>query len=297
MHIFNDTGTAVTHGSVCAIGSFDGVHLGHQAIVNKALQIADRTSRIGVITFIPLPFFVLKNVPPIYLTVKQEKEGLFKKLGVDFIFYFTFDEKFATLTPDVFSDRLSTTIAPAHIVVGSNFHFGVTRTGSAQNLITLAGGRFQVHVVPPIEHNGTISSTRIRELLLLGHVVAANELLGREYSITGEVIKGRGKGSTLGFPTINVRAPGDKLLPLDGIYAARVHVGDRCLHGALFLRHDLVEVHIVDYHETLYGQEITVNFVKRIRGIESFADDASLSKAIADDVASVRRVLKRASDE
>jgi len=296
MNIYNDASDAMVRGSVCAIGSFDGIHLGHQAIVRKARNIAGASSRIGVITFIPLPFFVLKSIRPMYLTVKVEKERLFESLGVDFIYYFSFDKRFATLEPAAFIDLLSSRLAPAHIVVGSNFHFGSARTGSAHDLLRFARGLFNVHIVQPIEYNGTISSTRIRELLLLGNVVAANQLLGREYSINGKVIKGKGKGGSMGFPTVNLHAPLDKLLPLDGIYAAHVLVGDDCFNGALFMRHDLVEVHLLDFHDTLYGQEITVSFVKRIRNIENFPDDVTLSKAIADDIAQVNNFLNRGND-
>ena len=296
MNIFIDTGDPMTHCSVCAIGSFDGVHMGHQTIIRKTREIAGPSSSTGVITFLPLPFFVLKDLPPMYLTIKEEKERILDSLGVDFIYYYSFDKDFASQKPEVFVQHLVKTIAPAHIVVGSNFHFGSARAGSAEDLSRLAQHAFSVHIVEPVEHGGIISSTRIRELLLLGHMSAANELLGREYSVTGQVIQGRGKGSTFGFPTMNVHTPPDKLMPLDGIYAAHVHIGTQRFHGALFLRHDLIEVHLLDHHDSLYGQRVTVSFVKRIRSIEHFPDDAALIRAITDDVAHVRKFFAGSAD-
>jgi riboflavin kinase/FMN adenylyltransferase len=296
MKIFIDTGDRMTHGSVCAIGSFDGVHMGHQTIIRRTREIAGTSSLTGVITFIPLPFFVLKSLPPMYLTIKEEKERILESLGVDFVYYYSFDMGFASRKPAAFVEHLMETIVPAHVIVGSNFHFGSARGGSAKELARLAKNTFSVHIVDPVEHDGIISSTRIRELLLLGHVGAANELLGREYSVTGQVIQGRGKGSTLGFPTVNIHTPPDKLMPLDGIYAAHVRIGTRQSQGALFLRHDLLEVHLLDRHDSLYGQHITVSFVKRMRSIESFPDDTTLINAITADVAHVRKFFAGRAD-
>jgi riboflavin kinase/FMN adenylyltransferase len=297
MNIYRDKTVAATRHSVCAIGSFDGVHLGHRAIIRRAREIAGASSATGVITFLPLPFFVLKGLSPMYLTVKAEKEKILSSLGVDFIFYYTFNSDLASLEPGAFIDRMVETINPAHVVVGPNFHFGSARAGSARNLARLAKNAFAVHITEPVEHDGIISSTRIRELLLLGNVGAANELLGREYSVTGQVIKGRGKGSILGFPTVNIHAPSDKLMPLDGIYAAHVKVNEEQYNGALFLRHDLIEVYLLDYDDEVYGQEIAIHFVKRIRNIESFPDDAALINAIAEDVATIRTFFSRGHDD
>lgn len=292
MKVLVDRPDALTRGSVCAIGSFDGVHLGHQAIVRAVHSIAGSNMRTGIITFLPLPFFVLKDMPPMYLTVRSEKERLFDLLGIDFIHYFTFERTFAALGPPAFIERLVSRLVPAHVVVGANFHFGSGRSGSAQGLLDQAKSAFRVHIIEPIERDGIVSSTRIRELLLLGHVTAANALLGREYSLTGRVVKGKGRGRELGFPTVNVHAAPDKLLPLDGIYAAHVRTNGTTHNGALFLRRDLVEVYMFDYRDVLYGQDITISFVKRIRSIERFPDDISLVHAIAEDVSEVRAFLE-----
>lgn len=146
-----------------------------------------------------------------------------------------------------------------------------------------------MRILPRVKDEGTISSTRIRELLLLGHIAAANKLLGREYTISGRVIRGKGKGTKLGFPTINIRVSKEKLLPLDGVYKVNVFVQGKKFIGAMFLRHDLIEVHILNFSGEVYKREVTVRLLKRIRNIERFVDDDALRLAIAKDVASMSK--------
>jgi riboflavin kinase/FMN adenylyltransferase len=123
----------------------------------------------------------------------------------------------------------------------------------------------------------------------LGNIKAANRLLGREYAISGHVIKGKGRGQSLGFPTINFLPPEHKLIPLDGVYKVKVIENETEHLGAMFCRHDLLEVHIIGFSGVLYGKHITVKFLERIRGIEHFADDVSLKTAIAKDVQTIAK--------
>jgi riboflavin kinase/FMN adenylyltransferase len=287
MLVISNTKNAQTSNSVCGIGSFDGVHRGHQKIVEHLRQIAGVRQKFGIITFMPLPFFVLKHAPVCCLTPKEEKEQIFEKLGVDFIYYFDFSEKFARLSPERFVDLVAHQIAPATVVVGENFHFGNMRQGSAQLLKTLARDFFRVDIMSKVKDEGTISSTRIRELLLLGNIKAANRLLGREYSISGTVVKGKGKGQQLGFPTINILPPEHKLIPLDGVYKVRVVIDNEKHLGAMFCRHDLLEVHIVNFSRDMYGNSVTTKFLGRLRGIEHFSDDQTLKSAISADIEKV----------
>jgi len=289
MKILMNKRDIITEGSVCGIGSFDGVHRGHQEIVKYMKRLACSKRRIGIITFNPLPFFVLKSVPIITLTLKKEKENIFRELGSDFIYYFKFSEEFSKLKPADFIDLIAECISPSAVAVGENFHFGKAREGSARVLKNLAQDKFSVHIIPRVEEDGTISSTRIRELLLLGHVKAANKLLGREYTVSGRVIKGKGKGTKLGFPTINIKVDKEKLLPLDGIYRVKVVIRNREYVGALFCRHDVVEVHVLDFSDNLYKKEVSVRLLERVRNIRRFLDDDALRAAIARDVETIRR--------
>jgi riboflavin kinase/FMN adenylyltransferase len=284
MLIIKDRTDPITRDSVCGIGSFDGVHRGHQAIVHYLKESAGAKKKTGIITFTPLPFFILRKAPICCLTPDREKEEIFTELGVDFMFYFEFSEDFARLSPEDFVASIAGKLAPSMVVVGENFHFGTGRKGTAQLLRTLSGESFAVEIMSRITDEGTISSTRIRELILLGSVKAAGRLLGRPYSVAGIVTKGRGRGMKLGFPTINIVPPPDKLIPLDGVYKASV-ITDHGEHlGALFCRHDLLEVHIIGFSGDLYGEKVTVKFAERIRGIEHFASEQALTAAIAEDI-------------
>jgi riboflavin kinase/FMN adenylyltransferase len=284
MLILKDRTDPITRDSACGIGSFDGVHRGHQAIVNHLKQSAGSHRKIGIITFTPLPIFILKKASICCLTPKEEKEEIFARLGVDFMFYFEFSEDFARLSPEDFVATIAHKIKPSLVVVGENFHFGFARRGTAQLLQTLGAEFYQVKMVPKMVDEGTISSTRIRELILLGNVKTANRLLGRMYSVSGMVKKGKGRGMKLGFPTINIVPPEDKLIPLDGVYKASVVTSHREHLGALFCRHDLLEVYLIGFSGNLYGENVTVKFLERIRGIEHFVNEQTLAAAIADDI-------------
>lgn len=281
--------STITKKSVCGIGSFDGVHRGHGEIVVQLKRIAGDIRTTGIITFIPLPFFVLTRAPIMYLTLKQEKEQLFRQYGVDFVYYFKFTKKLAQCTPQDFVEMVVETISPSHIVVGENFHFGNNRAGSAHLLEKLARGKFQVHIVPRKKDDGTISSTRIRELLLLGNVKAANRLLGRQYTISGTVTKGKGKGTELGFPTLNIRPSPHKLVPLDGVYKGDVLIHKRAYRSALFLKHDVVEAHVLGFSANLYREKVTVRLLERIRAVKRFKTDDALRRAIEHDVEMIRK--------
>jgi len=287
MLVLSDCKNPATENSVCGIGGFDGVHRGHQKVVSLVKQLAGTQKKTGIITFSPPPFFVLQKAPICCLTPKHEKEEIFHELGIHFIYYFGFSETFAQISPEGFVDLVVKQINPSIVVVGENFHFGRLRKGNAMVLKNLARTLFRVEILPRIVDDGTISSTRIRELLLLGNINAANRLLGREYSISGTVIKGRGRGQILGFPTINIAAPEHKLIPLDGVYKVKL-VADRQEYlGAMFCRHDLLEVHIIGFSGDLYGREVTTKFLARIRGIEDFTDEEALRSAIAADIRNI----------
>ncbi|TET64465.1 MAG: riboflavin biosynthesis protein RibF [Candidatus Stahlbacteria bacterium] len=289
MKILIDRKNLITKNSICGIGSFDGVHRGHQGIVEYLKKSVGHKKRIGIITFIPLPFFVLKSAPIIYLTLKKEKENVFKELGVDFIYYFKFTKEFSQLTPSDFVKLVVTKISPSTVVIGENFHFGKGRKGSAKLLMQLALNNFSVHILPRVKEDGTISSTRIRELLLLGRIEAANKLLGRQYTISGKVIKGKGKGKKLGFPTINIRVQKEKLIPLDGVYRVKVPMHNKEFLGAMFCHHNLLEIHLLNFSGNLYKKEVSIKLFKRIRNVRKFSTAEALQRAIARDIEVIRK--------
>lgn len=274
--------------AVCAIGGFDGVHRGHQTIIREVTGIAAGTKKTGIITFSPSPATVIKGTHPLLLTPDDEQAAIFQHLGVDLIYRIPFDRDFARMTPDAFVRFIIDRIAPAAVVIGENFRFGHDRRGHAHHLVDLARGAFPVTVMPPVADDGIISSTRIRELLLLGNVAVANRLLGRPYRISGTVIKGKGTGRLLGYPTSNIEPPTGKLLPLEGVYRSQVGVNGVSYAGAMFCSHRLVEVHLLDFSDDLYDRSLTIEVLDRLRAVGKFTDREALRQAIAGDIARIR---------
>src|SRR6185503_2830567 len=267
-----------------AIGVFDGLHIGHQAILGRARGAADELGGTSlVLTFEPTPkeFFSPATAPP-RLTRFRERFELLEALGLDELFCAKFGAV-RDLTPRAFIDALLIAdLRAGHVVVGDDFRFGADRSGTVADLRAL-GARHGLAVteVPPVFfRDERVSSTAIREALKSGDLATARNLLGRDYSISGRVVRGLGLGRKLGFPTANVHLKRIQA-PVDGIFAARVtglgvgaldgvaSVGTRpTIGGGL----PLLEVLIFDFDRDIYGRYITVHFVKRLREERHFAD-------------------------
>ncbi len=286
--------------SVVTIGTFDGVHLGHQAIVQRTLA---RAAQMGgpavVVTFEPHPQLVVPRPdrPTIHLlSPLEEKATLLAEQGVELLVALPFTAEVAKMAPAEFVKKvLHESLHASHVVIGSDHTFGKGRSGTAATLGQLGAELgFQVEVVDKIVVDGAaVSSTRIRRLLAQGEVAAAARLLGRFYAVHGTVVKGRGLGRQLGYPTANIRPPAQKLVPDSGIYAVLIHLGGETLRGILNIGvrptfgdltgEPVLEVHIYDYEGELYGQELTVEFLGRIRGERRFASSRELVRQIEAD--------------
>ena len=286
-----------------AIGVFDGVHLGHRALIAHLARGARQAAATAVAaTFDPLPIQVLApGAPASALSDVSDRVKLLRDAGADRVVVFRFDPAFANLSADGFIDRVRGACDVRRIVVGPDFHFGRRAEGDVEKLRAL-GQRigFVVDVVSPIEVDGAIvSSTRIRNLLLAGDVEAAARLLGRPYSLRGRVVHGAKRGRALGFPTINLALPKERLLPRDGIYAMWAEMGEGRFKAAASLGvrptfgggERVLEAYLLDYSGELYGEEVEVAFVKRLRDEIAFASPADLSAQIARDVEETRRAL------
>jgi riboflavin kinase/FMN adenylyltransferase len=286
-----------------AIGVFDGVHLGHRALIAHLVRGAREQHAAAVAaTFDPLPIQVLApGAPASALSDISERVGLLREAGADAVVVFRFDEAFAKLSADEFVDRVRGACEIRRIVVGPDFHFGRRAEGDVEKL--RARGRrdgFTVDVVTPIEIDGAVvSSTRIRNLLLAGDVEAAARLLGRPYSVRGRVVHGAKRGRALGFPTINLALPKERLLPRDGIYAMWAEMGEGRFKAAASLGvrptfgggERVLEAFLLDFSGDVYGEEVGVAFVKRLRDEIAFASPAELSGQIGRDVEETKRVL------
>ena len=287
-----------------AIGVFDGVHLGHRALIAHLARGArlDRAAAVAA-TFDPLPIQALApGAPASALSDIADRVRLLKEAGAAAVAVFRFDKAFAQLSADEFLDRVRGACDLRRIVVGPDFHFGRRAEGDSDKLRE-RGQRdgFSVDIVTPIQMEGAIvSSTRIRNLLLAGDVEAAAAVLGRPYTLRGRVVHGAKRGRALGFPTINLALPKERLLPRDGIYAMWAEMGEGRFKAAASLGirptfgggERVLEAYLLDFSEEVYGEEVEVAFVKRLRDEIAFASPAELSAQIARDVDETRRALR-----
>jgi riboflavin kinase/FMN adenylyltransferase len=286
-----------------AIGVFDGMHLGHQSLVARLARGARQDQAIAVAaTFDPLPIHVLApGAPASALSDVSDRVRLLREDGAEAVVVFGFDEAFAKMSADEFLDRVRAAGDVRRIVVGPDFHFGRRAEGDVE-MLRARGTRdgFEVDVVTPVEVDGAIvSSTRIRNLLLAGDVEAAARLLGRPFSVRGRVMHGAKRGRALGFPTINLALPQTRLLPRDGIYAVWAEMGEGRFKAAATLGvrpafgggERVLEAYLLDFSGDVFGDEVEVAFVKRLRDEIAFANPAELSAQIARDVEDTKRAL------
>ena len=286
-----------------AIGVFDGVHIGHQALIRQTAEGAKQTGgRALAATFDPLPIQALApGAPPSALSDVDDRVRLLHDAGADDVVVFHFTKDFAALDADEFVRRLVGAGEVRRIFVGEDFQFGRDRGGNVRTL-TAAGPKhgFDVVVATPVTQGGeVVSSTRIRNALLAGDVTGAARLLGRPYSVRGTVVHGAKRGRALGFPTINLAIPPQRLLPRDGIYAMTVRVRDEQVAAAASLGvrptfgsgDRTLEAYLLDWKGDVYGDTIEAAFVKRLRDELRFASADDLTEQIARDVEDTRRAL------
>jgi len=288
--------------SIITLGNFDGLHLGHQELIRMVIGRARETGGTSmVVTFRPHPLKVLcpEKCPPL-ISIYEEKIKLIGDLGVDVLVKIPFSLEFAGITPEAFvREVLCGLLGAKEIFVGSNYRFGKARIGTVATLHALGKEcGFVVREVEQISLDGeVISSTKIRNLLKEGDVRKAARLLGRDYAVTGVVIRGDGRGRTLGFPTANI-APKHAIIPADGVYAVRVFVRDRWYEGIAnigvrptFGKKTLsIEVFIFDFDEDIYGEEISLYFLSKIRDEMKFDRVDELVSQIKADIAAAREV-------
>jgi riboflavin kinase / FMN adenylyltransferase len=290
---------------VVALGNFDGLHLGHQAIMRRTIELAGRLGGEPVaFTFWPHPIKVLApHRAPEMITSLASRIAALREIGLAGAVVRHFTRKFAALTPEEFvRDVLVGRLGVAGVVVGYNVTFGRDRAGTPEVLRDLARGYgFAVDVVPPVaigEH--TVSSSAVRRALHAGDVAHAERLLGRPHTLVGLVRNGDHRGASIGFPTANV-FPRGGMLPPDGVYAVRVGIGDEApcrpavanlgtnpTFGSVGRR---LETHLFDFDGDLYGRRIRVALAQRLRGEVKFPSVPELVAQIRKDAAAAREVL------
>lgn len=292
--------------AVLAVGSFDGLHLGHQEVLRRVVAGARETgSRATWITFDPHPRCVLDPANcPQQITTLEERVELARPLGFDDAIVVEFTRDLAALSAEEFMRLVLQSIEVRRLVVGFDFALGRGRAGTTSWLGEHAHEHgYELEVVPPFAlEGGEVHSSDVRRLITLGEVERAGRLLGRQYSVGGLVEPGDRIGHDIGFPTVNLAVPPGKLVPGRGIYAgwardvaaggplyqAAISIGYRPTFGKTELR---VEAYLLDFDGDLYERRVELRFVARLRDELKFSDSAELSDAIATDVADTRRVL------
>lgn len=294
--------TKFTH-SVITLGNFDGLHLGHQELIKMVIKRAKEKGAVSlVVTFRPHPLKILApaKCPPL-ISIYEEKIKLFEKMGIDVLVKIPFTVGFSSMAPEDFvKDVLCGLLGAKEIFVGYNYRFGRGREGNVHTLKKLGEKfGFTVREVQQVSLNGeVISSSKIRHLLKDGEVEHASKLLGRTYAITGIVVKGDGRGKGLGFPTANI-VPKHSIIPANGVYAARLYVRDKLYDGIAnigmrptFNKENLtIEVHVFDFNEDIYNEEVSLYFIKKIREEKKFKDADELIHQIDSDIKTAKEIL------
>ncbi|MDR1605567.1 MAG: bifunctional riboflavin kinase/FAD synthetase [Streptococcaceae bacterium] len=282
--------------TVLVLGYFDGLHRGHQALFTKARELAaEKQATISVLTFPESPTLVFKKFETSllkHLTSTAKRQALFAANGVDFLYLTPFTSHFAKLTSHDFIVKYLRRLNVLAIVTGFDYHFGSDH-GSLKAL-----SAYEVYQVPQVSDGGEkISSTRIRQALAQGDVTLANRLLGYPYEVSGLVVHGEARGRTIGYPTANIESKAHQHLPASGVYVVDIEVAGKRYRGMASIGYNdtfggttkTLEVNIFDFHDEIYGETVTVYFLKFIRGMIKFdgvealiaqmQDDARLSRA------------------
>lgn len=287
--------------TVIALGTFDGLHLGHTDVINTARDYAERSGlKLAVFTFSNHPLALIRpDLVPVRIISAEEKIKLLESFGVDYLINIPFTEDFAALSPDEFLDRLAC-FNYRCLVVGENFTYGFLGSGKTETLER--SGRkngFDVIVRPLVKMNGNVvSSTGIRNLIQAGHIEYANRMLGRAYAITGTIVHGEQRGRKLGFPTANIELlHGEMAVPAPGVYAVTVSIEGSIYEGMGNIgnnptfndvEHARLEVNLFNCCGDLYGKTMSVQFHKYIRAEKKFSGVEELCRQIEEDKKAIK---------
>jgi len=287
------------------IGSFDGLHIGHQTIIHRLVEDAHQYGQKAVVvTFFPNPAVFFKKIDnPFYLTTNLEKMTLLEQLGIDQTITYPFDTHFAQSSAESFIQDLYEKVPFDTIYIGYDFHFGKNREGDEKKLTELGQKYgFQVIVQKPIDFNSLpVSSSTIRDYVAEGKVDILHPFLNRWYSLMGKVIHGDGRGKELGVPTANIEYESQKLLPPNGIYAARIRI-DNEIHPAatnIGFRPTFyntpstktVEAYILNWSRDIYKKTVTLEFVRKLRDEIQYKDRQALIEQMQKDIKATREII------
>ena len=292
-------------GTVITVGTFDGVHRGHWAVLQEIGRRARESGRRSVlVTFHPHPLMIVRpdHAPPL-LTTPAEKKEILAETGLGYAVFLSFNHILAAYSPRRFVEEILVgRLGVQELVIGYDHGFGKGRSGDVETLRRIGDDLgFAVDVVSPIRAGETpVSSTRIRKALQEGNVEAAREGLGRPYGVRGLVIKGDGRGRKLGFPTANLFVPmNGKLIPPPGVYAVRGCLKEGVFDGAIHIgprptftgSGPTIELHLLDFSGDIYGEDVRVEFIRHLRDVRPFASATALVEQLKFDVEAARAAL------
>ena len=290
---------------VLALGCFDGVHMGHKEVLRTARDIANQKGLpLTVFTFTEPPRNFFSPVPVPVITSPEEKSRLFENEGVDTAFILPLSQDIFSISPKSFiDDVLIDKLGAVHLVCGFNYTFGAGGKGNTELLIgQCAKKSVGVSIVPEYRINGqAVSSSAIRQAVIDGNIDTATTLLGRPYSLTSVVVNGQHLARRLDFPTANIIPPSNALLPKNGVYATRIYIGGDRHNGItnVGMRPTVdtnilcAETHIFDFDGDIYGKQVTIEFIKFIRGETKFDGLDALSKQVQRDIKTAKDIFKR----
>lgn len=289
--------------SVVSIGMFDGVHLGHASVINRVIAIAkEKNIKSIIITFSnsPVSYFSKDNID-LQITTSKEKIELFRKTQLDYLFVIEFNDYIANLIPSTFmNDILISLFKVSYMVFGYDNHFGKNREGTFKYITENFKDIKAELIIASKKDRVTISSTRIKEEIVNGYIINANKLLGHPYNISGKVVKGMQLGRKLGFPTANITYDNnEKILPKNGVYYTVTIIKEKKYISItnIGIKPSVqesncisIETHILDFNQSIYGQNITIVFIDRIRNEIKFNHINDLIDQITKDVSTVRKL-------
>ncbi|GEQ38708.1 riboflavin biosynthesis protein RibF [Tetragenococcus halophilus] len=288
---------------VLVLGFFDGVHKGHQKVIETGRKIADKKGlKLAVMTFNQHPSIVFQKVKPEemkYLTNPEQKKLLMAGLGVDYLYIVEFTSLFASLSPQDFVDQYIVDLHAKYAVAGFDYTYGPENIADMDHLPQYAQGRFEVvSVLKKTQDNSKVSSTRIRESLDQGNMELAASLLGYIYEIDGTVVHGDARGRTLGFPTANIKTEITSRLPKEGVYASEIKIGKKWYPAMGSIGHNdtfekgrqlTIEVYILDFTQDIYGEQVSVRWNHLLRDQVAFNGAEELIQQLKCDEEDTRR--------
>ncbi len=281
-----------------ALGFFDGVHKGHQRVIGEAIyQAQQKEIKSAVMTFDPHPSLVLggRKEEVFYITPMQQKMDILESMDVNYCFIVRFTSEFAKLTPEEFIEFFVKNLQVKHVTAGFDFSFGSKGKGDMALMKQMSNDHYDVTVAEKLEESSEkISSTRIRELLKQGETGKVCHLLGRPFRISGTVVNGDKRGRTIGFPTANIEPELGAIMPSRGVYAVRITVQDDSYNGVCNIgykptfnnpevKKQVIEVHILDFDKSIYGEMVEVEWFERIRNEQKFSGIEELKAQIQRD--------------